>query len=193
MPSSRLAFSALSALAFAARLAAQQPGRAATAKWIETEMSAITRHVYDELKLDGQYQSRSMHYARVPEFFMPWEPNCRLEFDIENGYTLIGPGGQTSKTEESRALYIPMRYVDLGSVSVQRIPVAEGWSRNRPVYEVQLRVRPEARIRVVVPGKEDFEQWNSAAIPVADEQSGERVVRALKRAATLCGASASAF
>jgi hypothetical protein len=103
--------------------------------------------------------------------------DCVLNWTTRISFTISSPAGETADPGKPFTQTVPLKAVDVGGISVVEMPPS------------QRSDEPTQRIRIPTRGKEGPPD----GIDVRNRVDGERVVKALKRAAILCGAESQPF
>jgi len=103
--------------------------------------------------------------------------DCVLSWTTRISFKISSPTGDTSDPGKPFTETVSLKTVDVGGISVVQMPPS------------QRSDEPTQRIRIPIRGKDGPPE----GMDVRNKVDGERVVKALKRAATLCGASTQPF
>jgi hypothetical protein len=168
-----------------------------TRNWIEKEMPTLTSAVELEENNDTlpdlvtvvRY-SYSTRYEATEIRVRECQLIYKFEMKTTGMYSSSVSSGEVPTQGFSSVVQVPLKAVDRGSVKVEEISaVLPHRVRHSHPYQVKLTTRTTSDQPIIDNGTPE----RAAVIPVADEPAGERVVRALRRAAELCGAPASPF
>jgi len=155
---------------------------AVTKDWIEKEMPSLTHGFWvDEKELAGSWVSWNERHEATDLRLQ----DCELTYTEHDNATGIAP------ISEYGLIRVPLKAVDVGSIQVQEMPLSPPGHvvRHGHPYQVKLTTRSTADQVITRDGQQ---AW-LAVIPVVDQPAGERVVRAIRHAAELCGAPMSPF
>lgn len=103
--------------------------------------------------------------------------DCALSWTTRISFTISSPAGTTSDPGKPFTDTVSLKTVDVGGISVVQMPPS------------QRSDEPTQRILIPLRGKEGPPE----GMDVRNKVDGERVANALRRAATLCGATAQPF
>jgi hypothetical protein len=168
------------------------PSTEQTAQWISQELPPLARYVYSEIDRGWPTPARTLNWARVDSAAYV---NCTLSLLKSRGYRLDVAGAPAHSDSSSSVTVIPLRLLNLSGFVINDVPIiGSQTSRTGAARQLRIPLRADAGKAIITDNSrgqhfdESFEN-----LPVSDDASGTRIMNALRRAATLCGASASAF
>jgi hypothetical protein len=166
-----------------------------TKQWLESAMPDLARQLaYEVHDQELTYPAKVIHwrYRQLSAVTTPTLDDCTLTFfsTLESqGYADgLERGAPFTGTQQKR-----IRLAGLEPAGITLLESHAGYPGAKyetPVFEVRLEAAPSATDVFTTDAGTHPPRMT---IPVRDRESGERIARALARAATLCGAKRSPF
>ena len=158
------------------------PSMAETKRWLETEAPAMLGAFESQLgDLILSTSDHSVANLALENCVLSWTSITKTKIKVQT----------REKNLDSKYTYrFPLRYLDLGGVRVDQIQ----FMSDKPADVIRLPARSVAGATIISvdsAGKESREK--AAMLYVRSRDEGQRVVKAIRRAAQLCGAPANPF
>jgi len=155
------------------------PTMAETVAWLTTDAAPLLTYTSGPKPGRPGSSRRSIRNLRIADCRMGWEDN--------NALNLNASTGQAEKTNTS-VYRLALGDLDVGGIHVRPMAPAD-----YVIVEFGPRQsKPSIQYQITSPAVQGSDSTRRVGFPARSAADGQRVVEALKRAAVLCGAPASA-